>query len=460
MSAVDLYARISDDRTGQAAGVARQEKEARALAERRGWVVGQVHVDNDVSSSRFSAKARPGYRAMIDRIESGAVEGIVAFHTDRLYRRPRELEDLIDLVEHRGLLIGTCEGDFDLGTSDGRAMARVVVALAAKESDDKSRRLRSKHRELAEAGMVAGGGRRPFGYQPDRVTVRADEAAVIGDGVAAILSGESLRSLTMRWRAEGVRTVTGVPWQSTTVKRLLCSARIAGRRTHHGVETDAVWPAIITADQSRRVRLILNDPARDRTNGVEARTYLLTGLVRCASCDVPMTTMPVWRKGKKYRRYQCRADRGGCDRVGISADRLEADVGAVMDELVRNGQGRRLSGRLVVASAEQSLIDAIDADRAELATWAAEYGRREVGKLAYLAAAGELEARITGAESELRRLQAELTVDDALDVPWASMSWSRRQKVAARFIAAIPVRASVVVNRYDPDRWEIEWRSS
>jgi len=460
MSVVDLYARISDDRTGLAAGVQRQEKEARALAARRGWVVGQVHVDNDIKASRFGKKTRPAYLAMIERIEAGQVDGIVAFHTDRLYRRPRELEDLIDLVEHRGLVVATCEGDFDLGSSDGRMVARMLVTMAAKESDDKSRRLRSKHRELAEAGKVGGGGRRPFGYQQDRVTIREDEAAIIRQGVDAIISGESLRGLTMRWRAAGIQTVTGVPWQSTTVKRLLCSARIAGRRSHKGNETRAVWPEIITPDQSMRVRLILNDPNRDRTNGVEPRTYLLTGLVYCAACDVPMTTMPVWRKGTKYRRYQCRVDRGGCDRVGISADRLEADIGAALDLLLRDRRGRKLAGRLSVVSDEQRLMDAIERDKAELKAWARDLAQQKVGKLAYLAAAGELEAQIDGAEAELRRAQAEMAVDDLVegDEPWDEMTWSRQQKVAARFIAKIPVQAtSRSNNRYDRSRWDVEW---
>lgn len=128
-------------------------------------------------------------------------------------------------------------GDLDLSTSDGRMMARITGSVARKESEDKSRRLRRKHLELAENGLVAGGGRRPFGYEEDRRRVREAEAAEIRDAARRVLAGESIRSITMDWNARGVRTVTGTPWSPTTVKRLLGSARIGlttrASRRHH-----------------------------------------------------------------------------------------------------------------------------------------------------------------------------------------------------------------------------------
>ena len=47
-------------------------------------------------------------------------------------------------------------GDYDLTTPDGRFTARIVGAVARKESEDRSRRVRRKHLELAEQGKPAG----------------------------------------------------------------------------------------------------------------------------------------------------------------------------------------------------------------------------------------------------------------------------------------------------------------
>jgi site-specific DNA recombinase len=68
-------------------------------------------------------------------------------------------------------------GDIDLASEDGRLMTRMKGAFGAKESDAKSRRTQRKALELARDGKVGGGGTRPFGFEADRKTIRASEAA-------------------------------------------------------------------------------------------------------------------------------------------------------------------------------------------------------------------------------------------------------------------------------------------
>ena len=68
--------------------------------------------------------------------------------------------------------LATVTGRIDLADPDGQFQARILGAVAKKESDDKSRRIRRKHEELAAAGRVSGGGTRPYGYASDHRTVR------------------------------------------------------------------------------------------------------------------------------------------------------------------------------------------------------------------------------------------------------------------------------------------------
>lgn len=56
---VAVYARISQDRSGDELGVTRQLEDCRAEAERRGWTVAEEYVDDDVSA--FSGRKRPAY---------------------------------------------------------------------------------------------------------------------------------------------------------------------------------------------------------------------------------------------------------------------------------------------------------------------------------------------------------------------------------------------------------------
>jgi site-specific DNA recombinase len=57
-------------------GVDRQREECAALATARGWRVVATVVDNDVSA--YSGKRRPGYLALLEAIEAGRVDVVVA----------------------------------------------------------------------------------------------------------------------------------------------------------------------------------------------------------------------------------------------------------------------------------------------------------------------------------------------------------------------------------------------
>ena len=70
-----MYARISSDPNDTALGGKRQIKDCQALAEARGWTVGEVITDNDVSATR--AKPRPAYEQMTAKMALLALVGPV-----------------------------------------------------------------------------------------------------------------------------------------------------------------------------------------------------------------------------------------------------------------------------------------------------------------------------------------------------------------------------------------------
>jgi DNA invertase Pin-like site-specific DNA recombinase len=64
-----MYARISLDKLGKAAGVGRQTERCRDIAEREGWAVENVLVDNDLSA--YSGTRRPEYEQLLDLVRRG-----------------------------------------------------------------------------------------------------------------------------------------------------------------------------------------------------------------------------------------------------------------------------------------------------------------------------------------------------------------------------------------------------
>ena len=80
MTQAAVYARISLDITDAGLGVARQLKDCEALAARKGWLVAQTYVDNDVSAS--SGKPRPQYERMMAALSCGELDALVCWNVE------------------------------------------------------------------------------------------------------------------------------------------------------------------------------------------------------------------------------------------------------------------------------------------------------------------------------------------------------------------------------------------
>ena len=463
-----MYARISDDRAGAGLGVARQRQDCEALIERRGWTLTGVYTDNDLSA--YSGKPRPEYLRLIDDVKAGAVDVIVAWHPDRLHRSTRELEDFIDVIEASGATVETVTaGAYDLSTPSGRMTARILGATARHESEQKSARIRRKHEELAAAGHISGGGTRPFGFEADRVTVRADEADLIRDAVARLLQGETTYSILARWQREGVTTPTGRAWKATPLRRLLVSPRIAGLRGHKGeVVADAVWPAIVDRGDWERVRAIMLDPSR-RAGG-RPREYLLTGgLILCGRCGARLNAQPKAprNRGEPSRKaYACLRAEGGCGRLRALAEPVDAEV---RDVVIAALDGPELREALAAAAEDgehQEMLDQlrVDEDAVEELE-VAHFADGQLSKAGYLRARQKLVDRIDATRRALARrdgsstLQALPSGSGALRDAWdaGDVQWRRRLlgAVLERVVLHPAVRGR---NTFDPDRLEYRWR--
>ena len=129
---------------------------------------------------------------MLADLADGSRDAVLIYHVDRLTRRPIELEQFLDVlttakVRHVKFVAG---GDLDIGNGDGLMVLRMLLAVAANESATKSRRVRRKMLQNAEAGLPHGGYRRAFGYDTARVTVLAGEAQTIRTLAERFVAGE------------------------------------------------------------------------------------------------------------------------------------------------------------------------------------------------------------------------------------------------------------------------------
>ncbi|MFZ0118240.1 MAG: recombinase family protein [Pseudonocardiaceae bacterium] len=478
-----IYCRISLDREGAGLGVARQEEDCRALAQRLDWpVVCKPYVDNDVSA--YSGKPRPQWQHLLGDVESGAVDAVLCWHVDRLTRSPRELEDVIELADRHGLALATVTGDIDLQTPTGRMVARLLGASARYESEHKGERQRRQIQQAAEAGHQVAGGRRPYGYALERgtgritATVDPVEGPVVEDCARRVLAGESIASIVRDLNQRGVLTSAGNHWNRTTLRRMLCSARISGRREHiptdsyqgvrplvgEIVSTESDWPGIISVEESDRLRALLTRPDRRITTG-GARKHLLSGILHCARCGQPM----VGRSSRGVLRYVCNRNpdggKGACGRMYITAAPTDEHIrDLVLTALDSPEMAPRLRQR---DQSEPDLHARIRADEDELETLAAEKASGEISRAEWKIARAPVVVRLDAARERLAASTQTTALDgfvgtlEEMRARWEWCNVSQRRAVVTAVLESVTVHPVTVMgrNRVDPDRLEPRWRA-
>jgi hypothetical protein len=370
--------------------------------------------------------------------------------------------------------LATVTGEIDLSSPTGRLIARMLGAAARHEAEHKAERQKRQRRQAAEAGKVAGGGARPYGYEDDRVTIIAAEAEVIREAARRALTGESLSSICRDLQARDVRTPGGNHWQPRTLRRMLASARISGRREHTPRSTwektrpllgeivaDAVWPAIISPEDSDRLRAMLSDPHRARKFNPTAtgRTYLLSGILRCGKCGASMNGRP--RSG--VPRYVCPNMPGGTSCGGIATNAAKTDD-HVRDMVLTALDTPELAASLRGEESRDShLAEAVRADEEQLEELATAWAQREITRKEWMAARTPIEQRLDqnraklASQSRVSVLHQFLGPLADMQERWGALNTSQRRAIVSAVVRRVTVNPANPRKKWDPDRFEFEW---
>jgi site-specific DNA recombinase len=474
-----IYVRISLDQNGDRLGVERQLADCRDLADRLGWEVVAELDDNDLSA--YSGKRRPGFEALLDAMKNGTVTGVLCWHTDRLYRSMKDLEQLIDIADAQRVSIKTVQGgDLDLSTSAGRMVARILGSVARQESEHKGERQVRANTQRAEAGHFRTCNR-AFGYTLDGQPLEP-EASAIRKAVVDVLAGKSIQAVTREWNAVGLTTtlagqkrdeytdkrgrvvkagtVSG-KWNSPRVRRLLINPRYAGVVVHRGkVIGKGDWTPLIDLDTHKGLVAYLSNPARITNPNSFERKYLGPGIYLCGICGDTMKTARPGGKNSGKRRYVCR-NTPHLARVGqpiddiVTATVLERMTQPDAAELLAS-RGVDITGLSVQREALQrkldGLVEQFDADNID----AEQFGSASRKTRAKLA---EVDRQLADATRTSPAAALVAAGADAWEA-WQGMSMTQRALAVEELLTVTVLPSPRRGMKFSAEHMSIEWRRS
>jgi len=303
-----IYTRQSKDSTGLEAGVQRQLEECEAKAATlKDTVVLHRLSDNDISAT--TGKKRPGFDKLLSLIEEGEVDTVLVWHTDRLYRKLRDLVKLTDLSEkHPVNIVTVVSGQIDLNTAAGRMMAGILGSVSSQEGEHRTDRQKLAYAQYAAAG-VWGFSHRPFGYERTKEGVVQQvpaEAAVVAEAFKRYYDGESHHAIVRDLNDREIKTATGKSWSITALREILKNPRYAGINLYQGKAVgEGNWEPILTRDQWTDYTGAASKRKATSTTFSREATSLLSGIIRCGVCGAKCYRSQ--RSDSKRHSYNCSA---------------------------------------------------------------------------------------------------------------------------------------------------------
>lgn len=312
-----LYVRKSTDTEDkQVQSLGDQIKYMTEVAEREG-----LHIVGEPISESQSAKrpdVRPKFKALLNEVEDGKIDGIICWKLDRLSRNPADSGRIQQLLQDGKLQhIQTTEKSYF--PEDNAIVFSVEAGMSNQYIRELATNTKRGMRSKAEKGDKPGVP--PPGYLNDRLNkvIVPDpenftlirvlwEKMLTGTYSMAKLAEIADKELNIRTPIRGKTGGKPIAYSSLCV--LFKNPFYTGKLLFNGAIYDGNHPAMITEEEFERVQRII-DPVH--TTRPKDRTYdfQLRNLFKCGECDFAITAEKKYKnikstgERKEYIYYHC-----------------------------------------------------------------------------------------------------------------------------------------------------------
>lgn len=492
MIILGIYIRISDDDKDENGeftreGVKRQETDCRKLSAELSRLLAvpielRVYDDNNITAADERVR-RPAFEQLLLDLEASTVQGFLFYHADRVARLELDAARVTRLFRLNPKLIGrSVQGGTDLSTDEGRAMFVVQAVMGGMEVSATRRRVTRRNQAAAASGKNHGG-KRPFGWEDNRRTLRKQEADLIADAVRCIPKGKSVSAIRKEWIAAGVKPTAegkGPIFRHTVLSRIT-NPRICGYRVYlpaaerreitnlwmpdhilyiDGEPVKGDWEPIVTPAEFWACIDVLEESRTRRHDHDFSRNhakYLLSGIARCGECGAKI----YGKAGKDDApyRYQCVKELGGCGGIKRVGPPLDTHVIALFLEATRRNLGTVVHTP-INDTVHASRLAALQQEIKDVMARRKPDHPKRISTSVAMDMIAELEQETADLRRKTRALTAAKAAQEAVPSlleEWESCGIDMQRARLRREISAVVINRTGRGRRFDPGCIEVVW---
>jgi site-specific DNA recombinase len=213
------YARVSTDKQAErGVSLEVQIEKIRAMAVVQGGELVDIIID-----ARESAKSlnRPGMAHLQALVDDSRVDAVIIAKLDRLTRSVKDLAELLQRFQRRGVALISVAESLDTGSAAGRLVLNIMTAVSQWEREVIGERTQTALLHKKTLGKVYN--HEPYGFirDGDSLVPLAGEQAIVGRIQVLRANGWPLRRIADALNGEGVPTKQGARWFAQTVKDII-----------------------------------------------------------------------------------------------------------------------------------------------------------------------------------------------------------------------------------------------
>jgi site-specific DNA recombinase len=218
------YVRVSTEKQADfGVSLEAQTEKVRAMAVVQGAELTEVIIDAGESAKSLN---RPGMARLLALVDSRGVDTVIIAKLDRLTRSVKDLAELLELFNRRGVSLVSVADALDTRRAAGRLVLNIMVSVSQWEREAIGERTRdAMHHKRANGERV---GTVPFGYRTaaDGCHLEADSAE---QGILSRIrelkaAGHSTRRIADELNRQGFTTRRGTAWRFQYVAEALRAA--------------------------------------------------------------------------------------------------------------------------------------------------------------------------------------------------------------------------------------------
>jgi len=221
------YVRVStNQQTDHGVSLEAQEAKIRAMATVQGADIVELIVDGGESAKNLN---RPGMERLLSMVTDGKVDTVIIAKLDRLTRSVKDLAELLERFQRRGVSLVSVAESLDTGSAAGRLVINIMTAVSQWEREAIGERTRDAMRHKRSNGERVGN--IAYGYRlaetGQRLEPDPSEAAIVARIHELRHRHRTLREIAATLNGHGWHTRRGSAWRHEHVARILKAAPVS-----------------------------------------------------------------------------------------------------------------------------------------------------------------------------------------------------------------------------------------